>query len=100
MALLLPFLIFPILTLLHTMYLPNLLSRWLTATSLISTPSKQAYQPLLRVDENNEFQITIFSDLHYGEEENGWGIDQDVSSTKVMNAILDYEVSDLVVLSM
>ncbi len=100
MALLLPLLIFPILTLLHTMYLPNLLSRWLTATSLISTPSKQAYQPLLRVDENNEFQITIFSDLHYGEEENGWGIDQDVSSTKVMHAILDYEVSDLVVLSM
>ena len=51
------------------------------------------------MDEKNEFQITIFSDLHYGEEENGWGIDQDVSSTKVMNAILDFEDSDLVVLS-
>jgi len=100
MALLLLLVMFPIFAPLHIMYLPNLLSRWLAATSVISTSSKQSHQPLLRVDENSEFKITIFSDLHYGEEENGWGIDQDVSSTKVINAILDYEDSDLVVLSM
>ncbi|KAH7383497.1 calcineurin-like phosphoesterase [Cadophora sp. MPI-SDFR-AT-0126] len=97
MALLLPLIFF--LVILHTMFLPNLLSRWLTATSLISSSSKQSHQPLLRVNENDEFQITIFSDQHYGEEENGWGIDQDVNSTRAMNAILDYEDSDLVVLN-
>ncbi|PVH73763.1 Metallo-dependent phosphatase, partial [Cadophora sp. DSE1049] len=53
----------------------------------------------LRLNEKNEFRITIFSDLHYGEEENSWGIDQDVNSTRAMNAILDYEDSDFVVLN-
>ncbi|KAK0103138.1 hypothetical protein ONS96_005747 [Cadophora gregata f. sp. sojae] len=81
------------------MFLPNIFSRWLAATSVISSSSKHSHQPLLRVNEKNEFQITIFSDLHYGEEESGWGIDQDVSSTKVMNAVLNYEESDFVVLN-
>jgi hypothetical protein len=53
----------------------------------------------LRVDQNYEFLITIFSDLHYGEEEDGWGIDQDVNSTKVVRDILGWEDSDLVVLN-
>ncbi|PQE28591.1 calcineurin-like phosphoesterase protein [Rutstroemia sp. NJR-2017a WRK4] len=53
----------------------------------------------LRVDQNYEFLITIFSDLHYGEEEDGWGIDQDVNSTKVIRDILEWENSNLVVLN-
>jgi hypothetical protein len=53
----------------------------------------------LRLDENNEFHITIFSDLHYGEEEHGWGIEQDVKSTAVMSRILDDESPDFVVFS-
>ncbi|KAL2067556.1 hypothetical protein VTL71DRAFT_1981 [Oculimacula yallundae] len=93
-----------IIAILHVMYLPDLVSRWLTATSLFtsgdsSISSKQSRQPQLRLNNDNEFQITIFSDLHYGEEEHGWGIDQDISSTRVMNAILDYEDSDFVVLN-
>jgi hypothetical protein len=53
----------------------------------------------LRVDENYKFLITIFSDLHYGEEEDGWGIDQDVNSTKVVRDILGLENANLVVLN-
>jgi hypothetical protein len=99
----LSFHILAIIAIFNTMFLPNLVSRWLTATSIFLSrdpnSSKHAHQPFLRLNDNNEFQITIFSDLHYGEEENGWGIDQDVNSTRVMNAILDSEDSDFVVLS-
>lgn len=54
---------------------------------------------LLRVNPNNEFQITIFADLHYGEEEDGWGIDQDVNSSRVIRDVISHETSDLVVLN-
>lgn len=97
----LPIPLFAFIALFNVMILPNLVSRWLTATSLFSSrdSSKQSHQSLLRLNVNNEFQITIFSDLHYGEEESDWGIDQDVNSTRAINAILDYEDSDFVVLS-
>lgn len=57
------------------------------------------HPPPLRLNTHNEFHISIFSDLHYGEEENGWGIDQDVKSTHVINTILDHETPDLVIIS-
>ncbi|KAM3068886.1 hypothetical protein ACMFMG_004060 [Clarireedia jacksonii] len=53
----------------------------------------------LRVDDNYEFRITIFSDLHYGEEEDGWGIDQDINSSRVIRNILGREDANLVVLN-
>ncbi|KAG4442013.1 hypothetical protein IFR05_002481 [Cadophora sp. M221] len=97
----LSFQILAIIAIFNTMFLPNLVSRWLTATSIFSSrdSSKQSHQPLLRLNDNNEFQITIFSDLHYGEEEHGWGIDQDANSTRVIDAILDTEDSDFVILN-
>lgn len=56
--------------------------------------------PKLRLRESNVFTLAIFSDLHFGEEEHGWGIDQDINSTRVMNAVLDSEQAiDLVVLN-
>lgn len=55
--------------------------------------------PKLSLTSSNTFTIAIFSDLHYGEEENGWGIDQDVNSTRVMASILDYQKPDLVVIN-
>lgn len=56
--------------------------------------------PKLQLKESNVFTLAIFSDLHFGEEEHGWGIDQDINSTRVMNAVLDSEQSiDLVVLN-
>ncbi len=74
--------------------------RWLAAGSLLSHAVKAKFQPKLRLDPNNEFHIAIFSDLHYGEEEDGWGITQDINSTRVMNNILDYEDPDFVIISL
>jgi len=82
------------------MLFPSLFTRWLTTTSIFS--SRAADSPtksLLRLNAKNKFHIAIFSDLHYGEEENGWGIDQDVNSTRVMNKVLSSETPDFVVIS-
>lgn len=82
------------------MLFPNLFTRWLSATSQF--PSRvvdSSTKSLLRLNAQNEFHIAIFSDLHYGEEEDGWGIDQDVNSTRVMNNILSSEAPDFVVVS-
>jgi hypothetical protein len=79
-----------------------LLSRMLAATAGFSAPmkeSKAASQPLLRLNAQKEFHIAIFADLHYGEEEDGWGITQDVNTTHVMNEILGFEHPDFVILS-
>lgn len=81
----------------NIMLLTGLISRWLVASPLFTAPDRQ---PKLRLDVNDEFHIAIFSDLHYGEEEDGWGITQDVNSTRVMNNILNFEKPDFVVLSM
>ena len=89
----------PLLTLANAMFLPNIVTRFLTATSIFAPRSTPRSKPLLRLDSNDEFRIAIFSDVHYGEEEDGWGIDQDVNSTRVMNNILDSEDPDLVILS-
>jgi hypothetical protein len=81
----------------------NLFARWMATTPLFqsrASDTKISRQPLLRLNDNNEFHIAIFSDLHYGEEEDGWGIDQDVNSTRVMNHILDSEDPDFVILSL
>ncbi|KAH8805775.1 Metallo-dependent phosphatase-like protein [Xylogone sp. PMI_703] len=67
---------------------------WFYSASIFSLKDKRPY---LRLDRDASFKIAIFSDLHYGEEEHDWGITQDISSTKVMAAILDYETPDLVV---
>lgn len=86
----------PITILLITFYL---FSSSLTPRITFLQTIKSPQQPLLRLNTHNEFHISIFSDLHYGEEENGWGIDQDIKSTRVMNTILDHESPDLVVIS-
>jgi hypothetical protein len=82
------------------MFFPNLVARFLTATSIL-TPAltPRSTKPFLRLDSKNEFHITVFSDLHYGEEEDGWGIAQDINSTRVINNILDSEEPDFVILS-
>ncbi|KAF4626705.1 hypothetical protein G7Y89_g11451 [Cudoniella acicularis] len=86
---------------LSTMLFFNLFSRWLGAAPFLSRAEEwgTSTQPVLRLNAQNEFHIAIFSDLHYGEEENGWGIGQDVNSTRVMNNILSSENPDFVVLN-
>jgi hypothetical protein len=56
-------------------------------------------KPALRLSPSNTFKLAIFADLHYGEDESGWGIDQDVNSTRVMRAVLGRETPDLVVVN-
>ncbi|KAH8689015.1 Metallo-dependent phosphatase-like protein [Talaromyces proteolyticus] len=54
----------------------------------------------LRFTSSGTFQIAVFSDLHYGEAEDlDWGPEQDINSTRVMNAILDVEEPQLIVLN-
>jgi hypothetical protein len=54
--------------------------------------------PALTLRQDNTFTIALFPDLHYGEEEDSWGIDQDVNSTRATSAILSHERPDLAVL--
>ena len=45
------------------------------------------------------FQITLFADLHFGEEPSTpWGPEQDINTTRAMEAVLSHETPDLVVL--
>ncbi|OQN99447.1 hypothetical protein B0A48_14424 [Cryoendolithus antarcticus] len=79
------------------MYLRTPLQFLLGATSL--TAAHPGLQPL-RFAEDGTFQVSIFEDLHFGEAEDlEWGPQQDVNTTRVMNAILDGEQQQLVVLN-
>jgi hypothetical protein len=71
------------------------------ATSTLSTLASPVHQPtdLLRLDANGSFQLSVFGDLHYGEAQDTlWGPQQDVNSTKVMNAVLDAEKTTALVI--
>ncbi len=97
-----PPLLFEVIVSFNIMLFLTLISRMLAAAPSFSsraTDSKAALQPPLRLNNHNEFHVVIFADLHYGEEEDGWGIAQDVNSTRVMNDILGFEDPDFVILS-
>ncbi|KAH9909586.1 Metallo-dependent phosphatase [Xylariomycetidae sp. FL2044] len=54
----------------------------------------------LRLRPDGSFQISIFEDLHFGENAwDSWGPQQDINSVRVINSILDNESPDLVVLN-
>ncbi|KAH6605088.1 hypothetical protein Trco_006795 [Trichoderma cornu-damae] len=54
----------------------------------------------LSFTENGTFQISIFEDLHFGENAwDAWGPQQDANSVKVINQVLDRESPELVVLN-
>ncbi|KAI5924185.1 Metallo-dependent phosphatase-like protein [Camillea tinctor] len=51
-------------------------------------------------NEDGTFQISIFEDLHFGENAwDQWGPQQDINSVKVINQVLDKESPELVVLN-
>ncbi|CAL3973368.1 unnamed protein product [Diplocarpon coronariae] len=79
-------------------FLSHLFTRYLSLFIVRRPRSKSSHQSVLHLNAYDEFRITIFSDLHYGEEEDGWGIDQDLRSSRVMNDVLDIERPDFVVL--
>ncbi|KAK6003653.1 hypothetical protein QM012_009424 [Aureobasidium pullulans] len=73
------------------------------AASTVSTsaiPISES-KDVLRLDANGSFQLSIFSDLHYGEAEDTlWGPEQDIQSAGVINSVLDNEhTTSLVVLN-
>lgn len=54
----------------------------------------------LRFNDDGTFQLSIFEDLHFGENAwDSWGPEQDVHSLQVINTVLDNESPDLVVLN-
>ncbi|UNI15536.1 hypothetical protein JDV02_002062 [Purpureocillium takamizusanense] len=65
-----------------------------------SRQANNANLPPLKFNADGKFQITIFSDMHFGMY--SWlprGQKEDKKTTKVMNDILDYERPDLVVMN-
>ncbi|GAB7354996.1 hypothetical protein MBLNU459_g5608t1 [Dothideomycetes sp. NU459] len=71
----------------------------ISTTLAVAIPLPTPSQPL-RLTSRSTFQISVFEDLHFGEAEDTlWGPQQDINSTRVMNAILDAESQQLVVLN-
>ncbi|KAI0659004.1 Metallo-dependent phosphatase [Cubamyces menziesii] len=58
------------------------------------------FKPRLTFRPDGTFKITVFSDLHYGENPwDTWGPQQDANSTQLMNTVLEDEKPDYVVLN-
>ncbi|EPS43678.1 hypothetical protein H072_2389 [Dactylellina haptotyla CBS 200.50] len=53
----------------------------------------------LQFKSDGTFQITVFSDFHYGEVPNGDGPIKDAKTAKVVSSVLNYENTQLVVLN-
>jgi hypothetical protein len=64
----------------------------------IPLPPYSSSKPF-RLNTKDELQLTIFSDLHFGENEDSFGIEQDIKSIAAMNSILDHESPNLVILN-
>jgi hypothetical protein len=79
--------------------LTNLFTLYPQAPRLSPIPHPDKPKPTLRLNDDGTFNIAIFSDLHYGEDENSFGPEQDRKSTEVIGKIMDYEKPDFVVIS-
>ena len=56
-----------------------------------------ASKPRLTFRDDGTFKITVFSDLHYGENPwDDWGPEQDINSSQLMNTVLSSETPDYV----
>ncbi|KAM0799762.1 calcineurin-like phosphoesterase [Usnea florida] len=53
----------------------------------------------LNLAEDNSFKISVFSDLHYGENESTFGIAADMNSAALMRQVLSQEQPDFVILN-
>jgi len=61
-----------------------------------------ADEPTTRADllvNGLDFKIAVFSDLHFGENEDSFGIPQDINSTALMEFVLEVEQPDFAVLN-
>jgi hypothetical protein len=62
-------------------------------------PSLNPYpdKPRLTFSSSGTFKLTVFSDLHYGENPwDDWGPEQDANSTRLMRSVLAAEKPDYV----
>ena len=75
------------------------LIQWLGLFSVTLLPHPgHPTKPLLRLTSERLFQIAVFSDIHYGEDEHSFGPGQDIKSAALMRQVLATEKPDLVVL--
>ncbi|KAH7159522.1 Metallo-dependent phosphatase-like protein [Dactylonectria estremocensis] len=78
--------------------LRHLLLSYLLAGPAVASSSKRSTPLKFRRD--GTFQLSIFEDLHFGENAwEDWGPQQDVKSIQVIEDVLDYDTPDLVVLN-
>lgn len=73
------------------------LLQWLGFFSVILRPTSSIRQ--LQLNPDRTFQIAVFSDIHYGEDEHSFGPGQDIKSAALMRQVLATEKPDLVVLN-
>ncbi|KAH8116220.1 Metallo-dependent phosphatase [Phellopilus nigrolimitatus] len=75
------------------------IERAATASSA-DVPDPYPDKPRVTFNSNGTFKITVFSDLHFGENPwDAWGPEQDVNSTRLMRTVLADEKPDYVVLN-
>jgi len=75
-------------------------ARVVVAALLLQRVASHCSQAPLRFNADGTFHISVFSDMHTGEaEDTVWGQLQDINTVKVMEAVLDKEPTDLVVLN-
>ncbi|KAH0592905.1 hypothetical protein MHUMG1_09358 [Metarhizium humberi] len=55
--------------------------------------------PPLKFNDNGTFQMSIFSDMHFGQSESSTGPAQDRNTVRVIGDVLDFDRPDLVVLN-
>jgi hypothetical protein len=68
-----------------------------TVRSVPSALDPYPTKPRLTFKPDGTLKITVFSDLHYGENAwDAWGPQQDVNSTRLMNTVLSSEMPDFV----
>ena len=90
----LPWLPFPMSCLLF-----SLVAMFATFTSLLLLASTLLCKADLNLADDDTFKISVFSDLHYGENESTFGIPADKNSAALMRQVLSQEQPDFVILN-
>ena len=77
----------------------SLLAMFATFISLLLFSSTLPCKADLNLADDNTFKISVFSDLHYGENESTFGIPADKNSAALMRQVLSQEQPDFVILN-
>ena len=77
----------------------SLLAMFATFVSLLLFSSTLPCKADLNLANDNTFKISVFSDLHYGENESTFGIPADKNSAALMRQVLSQERPDFVILN-